>query len=145
MRGAGDLGVQEIVRLLGMARHPEGGWYAETFRAAPGPDGRATGTSATRHAPATRPATTDAPAAPADRARSAAPHDTTEVTVPSIHLRDVRFAHTTAATPLAGPKRTSTMLEQSRWTCSDPTAASGGVAIGTLSLRESSRPSIRRW
>jgi predicted cupin superfamily sugar epimerase len=44
MRGAGDMGVQEIVRLLGMARHPEGGWYAETFRAAPGPDGRSTGT-----------------------------------------------------------------------------------------------------
>lgn len=44
MRGAGDLGVQEVVRLLGMARHPEGGWYAETFRAAPGPDGRAAGT-----------------------------------------------------------------------------------------------------
>ena len=38
---SGDLGVQEIVRLLGMAAHPEGGWYVETFRDAPGPDGRA--------------------------------------------------------------------------------------------------------
>jgi uncharacterized protein len=44
MRGAGDLGVKEIVRLLGMARHPEGGWYAETFRAGPGADGRSAGT-----------------------------------------------------------------------------------------------------
>ena len=38
---SGDLGVQEIVRLLGMAAHPEGGWFVETFRDAPGPDGRA--------------------------------------------------------------------------------------------------------
>ena len=38
---SGDLGVQEIVRLLGMDAHPEGGWFVETFRDAPGPDGRA--------------------------------------------------------------------------------------------------------
>lgn len=29
---SGDLGVNEIIRLLGMQRHPEGGWYVETFR-----------------------------------------------------------------------------------------------------------------
>jgi predicted cupin superfamily sugar epimerase len=29
---SGDLGVREIVRLLGMGRHPEGGWYVETAR-----------------------------------------------------------------------------------------------------------------
>jgi len=33
--GAGDLGVGEIVRLLGLARHPEGGWYRETVRDGP--------------------------------------------------------------------------------------------------------------
>lgn len=38
---SGDLGVNEIVRLLDMAPHPEGGWFVETFRDAPGPDGRA--------------------------------------------------------------------------------------------------------
>jgi len=45
MRGQGDLGVQEIVRMLDMSPHPEGGWYAETFRDAPGPDGRAASTA----------------------------------------------------------------------------------------------------
>jgi len=45
MRGTGDLGVQEIVRMLDMSPHPEGGWYAETFRDAPGADGRATSTA----------------------------------------------------------------------------------------------------
>lgn len=34
-----------IVDLLGMTRHPEGGWYAEMFRDAPGPDGRARSTA----------------------------------------------------------------------------------------------------
>jgi len=34
-----------IVALLGMKRHPEGGWYAETFRDAPGADGRAASTA----------------------------------------------------------------------------------------------------
>lgn len=32
MRPAGDLGVQEIIKMLDMAPHPEGGWYVETFR-----------------------------------------------------------------------------------------------------------------
>ena len=36
---AGDLGANEIIRLLNMAPHPEGGHYAETYRA--GGDGRA--------------------------------------------------------------------------------------------------------
>ena len=31
---AGDLGANEIIRLLNMQRHPEGGHYAETFRSA---------------------------------------------------------------------------------------------------------------
>lgn len=29
---SGDLGAREIIRLLEMKPHPEGGWYAETFR-----------------------------------------------------------------------------------------------------------------
>jgi predicted cupin superfamily sugar epimerase len=45
MRGAGDLGAGEIIRLLGMQPHPEGGHYVETFRDAPGPDGRARSTA----------------------------------------------------------------------------------------------------
>ena len=45
MRGQGDLGAQEIVRMLGMSAHPEGGWFVETFRAAPGADGRSTATA----------------------------------------------------------------------------------------------------
>lgn len=40
---AGDLGAGEIIRLLDMRRHPEGGHYAETFRAAG--EGRATMTA----------------------------------------------------------------------------------------------------
>jgi len=35
---SGDLGAREIIRLLSMQPHPEGGHYAETFRA-PAPDG----------------------------------------------------------------------------------------------------------
>jgi hypothetical protein len=35
----------EIVRLLDLAPHPEGGHYRETFRDAPGPDGRARSTA----------------------------------------------------------------------------------------------------
>ena len=35
---SGDLGANEIVRLLNLAPHPEGGHYGETYRAA-GPDG----------------------------------------------------------------------------------------------------------
>ncbi|MGJ3232495.1 MAG: cupin domain-containing protein [Oceanicaulis sp.] len=45
MRGHGDLGVKEIVRMLDMSPHPEGGWYAETFRDAPGPDQRSRATA----------------------------------------------------------------------------------------------------
>lgn len=44
MRGAGDLGAEEIIRTLRMAPHPEGGHYVETFRDHPGPDGRARST-----------------------------------------------------------------------------------------------------
>ena len=35
----------EVVRLLGLAPHPEGGWYRETFRDEAGPDGRARSTA----------------------------------------------------------------------------------------------------
>ncbi|MCB1386986.1 MAG: cupin domain-containing protein [Nitratireductor sp.] len=35
----------EIVGLLGLAPHPEGGWYRETFRDAAGADGRSHGTA----------------------------------------------------------------------------------------------------
>ena len=35
----------EIIAALGMQPHPEGGHYVETFRDAPGPDGRARSTA----------------------------------------------------------------------------------------------------
>jgi predicted cupin superfamily sugar epimerase len=35
----------EIIDALGLQRHPEGGWYRETWRAASGPDERGAGTS----------------------------------------------------------------------------------------------------
>lgn len=35
---SGDLGAKEIVRMLNMQRHPEGGWYVETYRAPPAVD-----------------------------------------------------------------------------------------------------------
>jgi predicted cupin superfamily sugar epimerase len=35
----------EIVALLQLAPHPEGGWFRETFRDAPGADGRAASTA----------------------------------------------------------------------------------------------------
>src|SRR5215216_6865041 len=35
----------DIVKLLGMQRHPEGGWYAETFRDASGQGERAASTA----------------------------------------------------------------------------------------------------
>jgi predicted cupin superfamily sugar epimerase len=35
----------KIVAALDLAPHPEGGWYRETWRGAPGADGRATGTA----------------------------------------------------------------------------------------------------
>ncbi len=36
---------QEVVALLGLEPHPEGGFFRETFRDAPGPDGRAASTA----------------------------------------------------------------------------------------------------
>lgn len=36
----GDMPAAEVIRTLGLARHPEGGWYRETFRDPAGPDGR---------------------------------------------------------------------------------------------------------
>ncbi|WP_417482892.1 cupin domain-containing protein [Maricaulis sp.] len=38
-------GAAEIIETLGMQPHPEGGWYVETWRDEPGPDGRARGTA----------------------------------------------------------------------------------------------------
>ena len=35
----------EIVALLGLVPHPEGGWFRETFRDGPGPDGRSLSTA----------------------------------------------------------------------------------------------------
>ena len=35
----------EIIALLDLAPHPEGGWFKETFRDEPGPDGRAKSTA----------------------------------------------------------------------------------------------------
>jgi uncharacterized protein len=45
IRGAGDLGANEIIRMLNMRPHPEGGHYVETFRDDPGPDDRARATA----------------------------------------------------------------------------------------------------
>lgn len=36
---------QNLIEQLGLAAHPEGGWYRETWRGAAGPDGRASGTA----------------------------------------------------------------------------------------------------
>jgi predicted cupin superfamily sugar epimerase len=36
---------QDIIAELGLARHPEGGWYIQTFADEPGPDGRAHSTA----------------------------------------------------------------------------------------------------
>jgi uncharacterized protein len=38
---SGDLGAKEIIRLLGMSPHPEGGFYVETYRAPAAPSERA--------------------------------------------------------------------------------------------------------
>ncbi len=38
---SGDLGAREIIRLLGMSPHPEGGHYVETYRAPADSDARA--------------------------------------------------------------------------------------------------------
>jgi predicted cupin superfamily sugar epimerase len=35
----------ELIEQLGLAAHPEGGWYRETWRGEPGSDGRASGTA----------------------------------------------------------------------------------------------------
>jgi predicted cupin superfamily sugar epimerase len=35
----------KIIKTLGLAPHPEGGWFRETFRDEAGPDGRARGTA----------------------------------------------------------------------------------------------------
>ena len=42
---AGDLGAKEIIRLLDLAPHPEGGWFRETFRDDIQIDGRSAGTA----------------------------------------------------------------------------------------------------
>ncbi|MFC4725559.1 cupin domain-containing protein [Glycocaulis abyssi] len=42
---SGDLGANEIIRMLSMQKHPEGGWYAETFRDGTNPQGRAHATA----------------------------------------------------------------------------------------------------
>lgn len=36
---------RSLIDALGLAPHPEGGWYRETWRGAEGPDGRAIGTA----------------------------------------------------------------------------------------------------
>ncbi|MCH8521519.1 MAG: cupin domain-containing protein [Glycocaulis sp.] len=42
---SGDMEAVEIIRLLGMEKHPEGGWYVETFRDALNGEGRAHSTA----------------------------------------------------------------------------------------------------
>ena len=42
---SGDLGLKEIIRLLDMQPHPEGGYYAETFRDPEQINGRSAGTA----------------------------------------------------------------------------------------------------
>jgi predicted cupin superfamily sugar epimerase len=37
--------IDDVVARLGLEPHPEGGWYRETWRGEPGPDGRAVGTA----------------------------------------------------------------------------------------------------
>ena len=44
MRG-NDEAAREIIDRLGLAPHPEGGWYRETWRAPAGADGRSPGTA----------------------------------------------------------------------------------------------------
>jgi hypothetical protein len=39
------LTAEDVVRLLNLEPHPEGGWYRETFRDVSGPDGRARSTA----------------------------------------------------------------------------------------------------
>jgi hypothetical protein len=40
-----DMTAEEVVRRLGLGPHPEGGWFRETFRDVPEPDGRAASTA----------------------------------------------------------------------------------------------------
>jgi predicted cupin superfamily sugar epimerase len=44
-RAMAHLDVDAIVDRLGLEPHPEGGWFRETWRGEPGPDGRAVGTA----------------------------------------------------------------------------------------------------
>ena len=37
--------IEDVVARLGLEPHPEGGWFRETWRGAPGPQGRAVGTA----------------------------------------------------------------------------------------------------
>lgn len=39
------MNAEAIIAELGLAPHPEGGWYVQTFEDAPGPDGRARSTA----------------------------------------------------------------------------------------------------
>lgn len=39
------IGIEEVIRRLDLERHPEGGWFRETWRGAEGPGGRPVGTS----------------------------------------------------------------------------------------------------
>jgi predicted cupin superfamily sugar epimerase len=45
MSGIGDPSAEEVVRLLGLAPHPEGGFYRETFRDPRQVEGRSAGTA----------------------------------------------------------------------------------------------------
>ncbi len=44
VHAAGDA-AGAVIAALGLTPHPEGGWYRETWRGPPGPDGRAIGTA----------------------------------------------------------------------------------------------------
>ena len=39
------MGANDVIAILGMTRHPEGGWFVQTFEDAPGTDGRARSTA----------------------------------------------------------------------------------------------------
>lgn len=43
--GLGPDTAEDLIERLGLERHPEGGWFVETWRGSPGLDGRAIGTS----------------------------------------------------------------------------------------------------
>ncbi|MEC9368045.1 MAG: cupin domain-containing protein [Pseudomonadota bacterium] len=45
LAAGGGLSAADVIRLLGLEPHPEGGHYRETFRDADGPDGRARSTA----------------------------------------------------------------------------------------------------